>query len=134
MNSRPPSRLVAVSLEEMEKVDEAEFAINLRIGKRIRARRKVLKISQAQIGAYVGVTFQQVQKWEKGKNRISAARLQMLCSLLEVPIEFFYDDDIPKDVLLPSEQRRVLDAYCLMSKSEKKFLLETIRLSQQQKS
>lgn len=115
-------------------MDEVEFEINLRIGKRIRTRRRELKISQAKLGAHVGVTFQQVQKWEKGKNRIAAGRLQMMCSILEVPISYFYDEDLPRDVSLPPQQRNILTAFRQMDKSEKKFLLETIRLIQQQKS
>jgi transcriptional regulator with XRE-family HTH domain len=57
-------------------------------------RRKMLSISQADLGNALGVTFQQVQKYEKGTNRIGVGRLQQIADTLRVPISFFFDDPI----------------------------------------
>ena len=62
-----------------------------RIGARLKARRVELKRSQAWLGERVGVTFQQVQKYEKGLNRISAAQLQAFAQALQKPVDYFYD-------------------------------------------
>ena len=61
------------------------------VGARVRMRRLMLDISQTDLAVAVGVTFQQVQKYEKGKNRISASRLQQMSSVLQVPIPFFFE-------------------------------------------
>ena len=61
------------------------------VGARVRMGRLMLGISQTDLAEAVGVTFQQVQKYEKGKNRISASRLQQMSQVLEVPIHFFFD-------------------------------------------
>jgi len=60
------------------------------VGKRVRARRGVLGLTQGTLAAELGLTFQQVQKYEKGVNRISASRLHDLARVLRVPIEFFF--------------------------------------------
>jgi transcriptional regulator with XRE-family HTH domain len=62
------------------------------IGRRIRARRTSLGMSQTTLGEKLGVTFQQVQKYEKGINRIGSGRLEELARILQVPITFFYDE------------------------------------------
>lgn len=69
---------------------------DIEMGKRIRLRRVEQKISQADLGEKLGVSFQQVQKYEKGVNRVGAARLQQIASALSVPITFFYDSDNTK--------------------------------------
>lgn len=69
---------------------------DVEMGKRIRLRRVEQKISQADLGEKLGVSFQQVQKYEKGVNRVGAARLQQIASALSVPITFFYDGDNTK--------------------------------------
>jgi len=58
------------------------------VGQRLRMRRLMLGMSQSNIGDALGVTFQQVQKYEKGTNRIGAGRLQQISELLHVPIDF----------------------------------------------
>lgn len=65
---------------------------NAYIGKRIRLRRTTMGLSQAALGRMIGVTFQQVQKYEKGSNSITAHRLVQLAQLLEVPATFFLND------------------------------------------
>jgi transcriptional regulator with XRE-family HTH domain len=61
------------------------------VGSRVRMRRLMLGMSQEKLGDALGLTFQQVQKYEKGTNRIAASRLQHLAQLLQVPVPFFFE-------------------------------------------
>jgi transcriptional regulator with XRE-family HTH domain len=61
------------------------------VGSRVRMRRLMLQMSQERLADQLGLTFQQVQKYEKGTNRISASRLQEISRILEVPVPFFFD-------------------------------------------
>jgi transcriptional regulator with XRE-family HTH domain len=61
------------------------------VGARVRMRRKMVAMSQEKLGAALGLTFQQVQKYEKGATRISASRLQQMSHILQVPVEFFFE-------------------------------------------
>ncbi len=63
------------------------------IANRIRVRRVELGISQSELGEALGVSFQQIQKYEKGVNHVSSSRLHTIAELLGVPLMFFYDDD-----------------------------------------
>lgn len=65
--------------------------LDVHIGSRIRLRRKILGLSQQQLGAALGITFQQLQKYERGVNRVTASRLWDLARVLDVPIGFFFD-------------------------------------------
>ena len=65
--------------------------VDVHVGTRVRLRRQVLKMSQEKLGDQLGVTFQQVQKYERGSNRIGASRLWKIADVLEVPINFFFD-------------------------------------------
>jgi transcriptional regulator with XRE-family HTH domain len=66
--------------------------VDVHVGGRVRLRRMVLGMSQEKLGEQLGLTFQQVQKYEKGVNRIGAGRLFDLSNVLGVPVQFFYDD------------------------------------------
>jgi transcriptional regulator with XRE-family HTH domain len=61
------------------------------VGSRVRMRRQMLAMSQTQLGDALGLTFQQVQKYEKGTNRMGASRLQQMSDILQVPVEFFFE-------------------------------------------
>jgi transcriptional regulator with XRE-family HTH domain len=61
------------------------------VGSRVRMRRMMLAMSQGKLGAALGLTFQQVQKYEKGTNRIGASRLQQISDILRVPVAFFFE-------------------------------------------
>lgn len=63
------------------------------LGKRIRLRRVELSLSQTDLGEKLGVSFQQIQKYEKGGNRVGAARLQLIAKALDAPVSFFYGGD-----------------------------------------
>ena len=65
--------------------------IDRHVGSRVRMRRMLAGVSQEKLGEALGLTFQQVQKYEKGANRISASRLQQIAKMLEVPVSFFFD-------------------------------------------
>lgn len=65
--------------------------VDTHVGSRLRIRRRILKISQEKLGEMLGVTFQQVQKYERGTNRVSASRLWKLSQLLDVPVGFFFE-------------------------------------------
>ena len=67
-------------------------AIDRHVGSRLRMRRVLMGMSQERLGDHLGVTFQQVQKYEKGLNRMGASRLQNASRALEVPVEFFFRD------------------------------------------
>ena len=66
--------------------------IDIHVGSRVRLRRMLLGMSQEKLGEHLGLTFQQVQKYERGVNRIGASRLFDLSRVLDVPISFFFDD------------------------------------------
>lgn len=66
--------------------------IDVHVGGRIRLRRTLLGMSQEKLGEALGLTFQQVQKYERGANRVGASRLFDLSRVLDVPISFFFDD------------------------------------------
>mgnify|MGYP001809629511 CR=1 FL=1 len=66
--------------------------IDVHVGARVRLRRTLLGMSQEKLGEALGLTFQQVQKYERGANRIGASRLFDLSRVLDVPVSFFYDD------------------------------------------
>jgi len=65
--------------------------VDVHVGTRVRLRRQVLKMSQERLGDQLGVTFQQVQKYERGANRIGASRLWKISDVLNVPVSFFFD-------------------------------------------
>jgi transcriptional regulator with XRE-family HTH domain len=69
---------------------KTEVDIDRRVGARLRERRLLLGMSQQQLAEALGITFQQVQKYENGANRISASRLWDICRRLEAPIEWFF--------------------------------------------
>ncbi|HEY3779352.1 MAG TPA: helix-turn-helix transcriptional regulator [Rhizomicrobium sp.] len=66
--------------------------IDAQVGNRVRLRRMLVGMSQEKLGELLGLTFQQVQKYEKGVNRIGAGRLYQVASILGVPIGYFYED------------------------------------------
>ncbi|MCJ9430358.1 helix-turn-helix domain-containing protein [Kordiimonas marina] len=65
--------------------------IDVHVGQRVRARRKMLGLSQTQLGKELGVTFQQVQKYERGTNRIGSSRLFKMSTTLDVPVAYFFE-------------------------------------------
>ena len=66
--------------------------VDVHVGGRVRLRRTLLGMSQEKLGEALGLTFQQVQKYEKGMNRIGSSKLYQLTRILDVPVSFFFDD------------------------------------------
>ena len=95
----PPADVVSTSATFPDPTDK-------HVGNRVRMRRMMLGMSQTKLGDALGLTFQQVQKYERGTNRIGAGRLQQLAYILQVPVPFFFEG-LP----LPSETSSEEDAY-----------------------
>jgi transcriptional regulator with XRE-family HTH domain len=112
--------------------------IDLHVGKRLRRRRRLLGLTQQTLAGKVGVRFQQIQKYECGANRVSAARLFELSEALSVPIQYFYEglseNDpiygtpdpaiIAPDVLSKKETMDLVRAYYSMEDGPRKHFLD----------
>ena len=70
---------------------ERAHGVDIHVGERVRLRRKALKMSQQELAKHLNLTFQQVQKYERGSNRISASKLYEIGQVLQVPIAFFFE-------------------------------------------
>jgi len=79
--------------------------VDVHVGGRVRLRRTLLGMSQEKLGEAIGLTFQQVQKYERGANRVGASRLFDLSRVLDVPVGFFFDE-MPADVAASSPAQR----------------------------
>jgi transcriptional regulator with XRE-family HTH domain len=69
--------------------------IDVHVGKQVRFKRKILGLSQSDLAGKVGITFQQIQKYEKGENRVSASKLYEISTALRSPVSFFFDGYVP---------------------------------------
>ncbi|MBB5074168.1 transcriptional regulator with XRE-family HTH domain [Bartonella callosciuri] len=104
------------------------------IGKKIRYRRKMLKMSQKQLGQSLGITFQQIQKYEKGLNRVSAGRLKEIADILNVPLSFFYPDlltkkEIPShhdEIISSREEYLLLKRFRVLTSVKQKAILQLL--------
>jgi transcriptional regulator with XRE-family HTH domain len=85
------SALAAAMGYELEMMPKVSNIVDVYVGARLRMRRTMLGMSQSRLGELLGVTFQQVQKYEKGSNRISASRLQHTARVLEVSPGYFFE-------------------------------------------
>ncbi len=90
--------------------------VDVHVGNRIRLRRTLLGLSQEKLAAMLGLTFQQVQKYERGMNRVGASRLWDIGKVLDVPVEFFFEDmdksvasQSPRMFSLPNNQALCLE-------------------------
>ncbi len=106
--------------------------VDVHVGKRIRERRVSLGMSQTDLGEYLGLTFQQIQKYERGANRISASRLWALSDFFKVSVEWFFDglgkaSKGQKDVMTRPEAHRLARYYSACPASTRKRLLALIR-------
>lgn len=105
--------------------------VDIHIGKRIRMRRSLMGVSQEKLAEALGVSFQQVQKYERGANRVSASRLYQIGKTLDVPVAYFYQEFTDKPVkqgprpgLSDNEQEDILSEDILYEKET----IELIRL------
>lgn len=98
--------------------------VDIHVGQRVRARRKMLGLSQTQLGQNLGVTFQQIQKYERGTNRIGSSRLFKMSVFLDVPVSYFFEgaetklpgfndpsSELGDNAFEREETRELIDAY-----------------------
>ncbi len=92
--------------------------IDVHVGSRVRSRRTLLGLNQTQLGEKLGLSFQQIQKYERGSNRISASRLYQMSRILDVPVSFFFDglDEgasawLPDNIVVKRETLEFVGAY-----------------------
>jgi len=83
--------------------------VDTQVGNRVRIRRMLIGMSQEKLGDMLGLTFQQVQKYEKGVNRIGAGRLYEISRILGVPIDFFYEGVAPEGSVSDSSAAPVME-------------------------
>ncbi len=81
----------------MDQSVRAPNPVDVHVGTRVRLRRTLLGMTQTGLGQAIGLTFQQVQKYERGVNRIGSSRLYDLARVLDVPVNFFFDE-MPKEI------------------------------------
>ena len=109
--------------------------VDIHVGQRIRQRRVLLNKTQQQVSNQVGVKFQQMQKYETGKNRVSASRLWQIAKVLNVPVSFFFEgledqyttdalSDLPLNILHDKEALVLLRAYYGTPENQRRRLLE----------
>lgn len=77
--------------------------IDIHVGSRVRFKRKILGITQRKLGDALGITFQQIQKYESGTNRIGSSRLYHISKILSVPVAFFFED-LPEEILKETDK------------------------------
>jgi transcriptional regulator with XRE-family HTH domain len=113
-----------------------EQDIDLHLGKRLRARRRLLGLTQQQLAEVVGVRFQQIQKYECGANRISASRLWTMAEVLNVPISYFYEGlsvaprtgpSRPPEPAANAESEDLIRAYYRLEEAPRRRLLDLAR-------
>jgi len=85
--------------------------VDVHVGARLRQRRTLLGMSQEKLGEAVGLTFQQIQKYERGANRIGASRLYQLSNVLDVSVSYFFDE-------MPGEVQKTRGDYAMASRAE----------------
>ncbi|PIT69182.1 helix-turn-helix domain-containing protein [Bartonella tribocorum] len=108
--------------------------IDLFVGKKIRLRRQMLKMSQTTLGHALGISFQQIQKYEKGLNRVGAGRLKEISDILNVPVSFFYADVITKqhalsshdEVIFSTEEYLLLKRFRTLTSIKQRAILQLI--------
>jgi transcriptional regulator with XRE-family HTH domain len=101
---------------DIERGSRKPNPMDAHVGTRVRLRRMLLGMSQEKLGEHLGLTFQQVQKYEKGVNRIGASRLFDLSRVLGVPVQFFYDEapaDVADTSMTPGFADRPAESYVL---------------------
>jgi transcriptional regulator with XRE-family HTH domain len=117
---------------------KASTPVDVHIGQRLRMRRKLLGMSQEQLSDRVGVTFQQVQKYEKGTNRISASRLFGIAQVLSVPVSYFFEglatSETEMDHVIPMthEEQELLLAFRDARQEVRNHLIALVQASREQ--
>lgn len=103
--------------------------IDTHVGKRLRQRRTILGLSQEAVGNAIGVTFQQIQKYERGVNRIGSSRLFEFSKILSVPVAYFFDDMVTVPVASESAPvAGVAEEVAAPFEHEKMYSRETLEM------
>ncbi|MBM3566486.1 MAG: helix-turn-helix transcriptional regulator, partial [Alphaproteobacteria bacterium] len=90
---RPRGRKSGVKIQKEKRLPPGVAnPVDVHVGIRLRQRRTLLGMSQEKLGAMVGLTFQQIQKYERGANRVGASRVYEFSRLLDVPVSYFFED------------------------------------------
>lgn len=95
--SRPGSKSGATTYKARKRTPGVPHPVDVHVGSKVRQRRTLLGMSQEKLGEALGLTFQQVQKYERGANRIGASRIYELSRILDVPVSYFFED-IPDEI------------------------------------
>lgn len=104
--------------------------VDIHVGLRLRMRRSILGISQDKLAKSVGLTFQQIQKYERGTNRVSAGRLYQFAKLLDVPVIYFYEQLGEQPEIPPSFSQRQFEIIQLIDRVDndtQKSILQLLR-------
>ena len=105
-------------------------SVDVHVGKRVRQRRKMMGITQEKLGESLGLTFQQVQKYERGTNRVSASKLFEMAVFLKVPVSYFYEDMIAQSAhpMVMESGESTFEHEHLTSRESRELLLSYYRL------
>lgn len=115
---------------------EGPDPVDIHVGTRVRLRRTLLGLSQSALGQKLGLSFQQVQKYERGANRISASMLHHLAGILDVPVSFLFDDlpegmkhppSAPEDCLMRRESLDLMRHYYRIPDDLRRQVYELVR-------
>ena len=123
---------------------KAPGALDRYVGTRMRVRRLEVGMSQEKLGEFLGITFQQVQKYEKGTNRVSISRLHQIAQALETPISYFYEGaadgldaggsladpelaGVASDFLKLGEGRALMRSFVAMTTAQRRQVIEFVR-------
>jgi transcriptional regulator with XRE-family HTH domain len=123
---------------------KAPGALDRYVGTRMRVRRLEVGMSQEKLGEFLGITFQQVQKYEKGTNRVSISRLHQIAQALETPISYFYEGaadgldaggsladpelaGVASDFLKLGEGRALMRSFVGMTSAQRRQVIEFVR-------
>lgn len=106
-------------------MDDQERALSVIIGEKIKRQRMAMRLTQKDLGHHLGITFQQLQKIERGINRISAARLMLLAPVLQVGMDYFWEP-LPDAVLLTTMEKELMTLFRTLSLQEQRHVLAAI--------
>lgn len=126
-------------------VKRMQDPVDTHVGKRLRTRRTMLGLSQEKLGEAVGVTFQMIQKYERGACRVGASRLQQMAHALDVPVSWFFEDygqaasvqpilkvaedrtALSEDIFTKRETIQLLKAYYSLPEESRKHVLNMVK-------
>ncbi len=113
-----------------------KHSVDIHVGQRVRQRRRLLGMTQQELGDSAGITFQQLQKYESGTNRISASRMWDIAAVMEVPVSFFFEgldgqaSDMGKlrgDILTDKEALDLVRTYYKIPENQRRQLFDLAR-------